>query len=534
MKWSLLVGKFWETEIRLHASLLLLIPYTLVTFRPDDLAGALRVLLLITAIFACVALHEMGHTLAARLYGIRVTSIVLWPLGGFANLSRRPEKVLPDLVIAAAGPLTNLVIFSGLLVLVVVERLIAFSPALANLSFLLERYDAFPFLIGLAIANLSLALFNLVPVYPLDGGQITRGLLNLAVGEKRADGIMIILSLPLALALALYGFYAGDLVIILTGALLALASITLNARLFNNLTLILLYFADRGGYYLKRSDFDPAIREFTRAIQHTPTRSGLYVSRALAHMNLLELRQARTDIERALSLDPHNFLAWTLRGELFALDGQYQPALEAYNRAIEIRPNWNVAFLDRGSLHQEQGHLVEALADIDHSIELAHGAAINHLLRSILRHQMGDKAGSQRDADQALRYAPHWMLVFPEIFLENLRGHLNWALDYYWRALQHMPKAYQAYQGRADACRVHGQYHWAVADYERAIRLAPRQAELYLNRGKTYQQMERFEEAANDYAEAARLARRAHLRRQASALLSQVQLKSGTLPAVSG
>ncbi|MBE0695376.1 MAG: M50 family metallopeptidase, partial [Anaerolineaceae bacterium] len=116
MNWSLQVGKFWGTEIRLHASLLLLIPYALFTFRPENISGALRVLLLIAAIFICVALHEMGHTAAARLYGIEVTSIVLWPLGGFANLSRRPEKILPEIVIAAAGPLTNLFIFSGLLV----------------------------------------------------------------------------------------------------------------------------------------------------------------------------------------------------------------------------------------------------------------------------------------------------------------------------------------------------------------------------------------------------------------------------------
>lgn len=523
MKWSLLVGKFWGTEIRLHASLLLLIPYTLVTFRPDDLAGALRVLLLIAAIFGCVALHEMGHTLAARLYGIHVTSIVLWPLGGFANLSRRPEKVLPDLVIAAAGPLTNLVIFSGLLVLVVIERLAAAAPGLSDLSNLLGRYDAFAFLAGLSIANLSLALFNLVPIYPLDGGQIARGLLNLALGEKRADAVMIILSLPLALALALYGFFAGDLIIILTGGLMALASITLNARLFNGLTLILLYFVDRGGYYLKRSDFDPAIAEFTRAIQRAPERPAAYVSRALAYMNLFELDLARADIERALALDPGSFLAWTLRGELLALNGQFEPALESFNRAIEIRPNWNIAYMDRGGLYQEQGRLAEALADIDRSIELSHGSAVNHLLRSILRFQMGDKPGSQRDADQALRYAPHWMLVFPEIFLNNLKGHLNWALDYYWRALQRMPRAYQAYQGRADVCRIHGRYDWAAADYERAIRLSPRQAELYLNRGRTYQQMGAIEKAAQDYAEAYRLARRTHLRRQAAALLGRLR-----------
>ena len=124
MKWSLMVGRFWGTEIHLHASLLLLIPYTLLVFKPEDLIGAARVLLLITAIFVCVALHEMGHTLAARLVGIEVTSIILWPLGGVANLNRRPEKVLPGLAISAAGPLTNLLIFGVLALLSLFVRLV--------------------------------------------------------------------------------------------------------------------------------------------------------------------------------------------------------------------------------------------------------------------------------------------------------------------------------------------------------------------------------------------------------------------------
>jgi len=530
MKWSLLVGRLWGAEVRLHATLLLLIPYTLVTFQPGNMTGALRMLLLIGAIFACVALHEMGHTLAARLYGIEVTSIVLWPLGGFANLKRRPEKVLPHLVIAAAGPLANLLVFLGLLVILVFERLLAVSPDFSSLSLLLARLDLFPFLIGLTIANLSLALFNLVPVYPLDGGQIARGILQLIVGEKRADGIMMIISLPLALALTLYGLFSGDVVIILTGLLLVLASVTLHARLFNSLTLLLLYFVDRGGYYLKRLDFDPAVREFTRAIERIPNRSGPYVSRSVAYMNLMELERAKADLERALVIDPKNFLAWTLRGELLSLDGQYDAALESYQRAIDIRPNWNVPYLDRASLYQERGQLPQALAEMDRSVDLSQGSAINHLLRSVLRFEIGDLAGSQRDADQALRYAPHWMLVFPEIFLLNLKGHLSWALDYYWRALQRMPNAYQAYQGRADICRIHGRFEWALADYQRAIRLAPRKAELYLNRGQIYQQMQDFEKAAQDYGQASRLANHQHLRRQAAGLLSQVKNQASTLP----
>lgn len=530
MKWSWMVGKFWGTEIRLHASLLLLIPYALFTFRPEDTGGALRVLLLIVAIFACVALHEIGHTVAARLYGIQVNSIVLWPLGGFANLSRRPEKVLPDLVISAAGPMTNLLLFSGLLALSVFERLLETSLSDHVIARLLWNANLFPLLIGLTLANLSLALFNLVPIYPLDGGQIARGLLKLVFGERAADLVMLLISLPLAIALAGYGFYARDLVVILTGLLLVLAGISLNPRLFNNLVIATLYFLDRGSYYLKRSDFDAALREFTRAIDRTPNRSGLYISRAVALMNLLEFARARADIDRALVLDKNNFVGWALRGELLALEKQYESALASFNRSIEIRPTWSLAYLDRGNLYQEQGRLAEALADMDRSVELAHGNAINYLLRSVLRFQAGDPEAARRDGERSLRFAPHWMLVFPEVFLTNFKGHLDWALDYYWRALERMPNAYQAYQGRADACRINDHHEWAIADYERAIRLAPRQAELYLNRGRSYLQSGLIVEAAADFQQAAQMADRSHIRRQAQALLNQAQIIPVVMP----
>ena len=108
---------------------------------------------------------------------------------------------------------------------------------------------------------------------------------------------------------------------------------------------------------------------------------------------------------------------------------------------------------------------------------------------AVLRHQQGDLDASHSDADQALRFAPEWMLTFPEVFHLNFKGHLDWALDYYWRAIERMPRAYQAYMGRADACRTNERYDWAIADYDRAAALAPRRAEIYLARGKAYQQL---------------------------------------------
>jgi len=523
MKWSLVVGKIWGTEIRLHASLALIVPYVLIAFRPEDLSGALRVLLLVVAVFACVALHEVGHSIAARLYGIQVNSIVLWPLGGFANLSRHPDKVLHEMVISAAGPLTNLLIFSGLLVLVVFEQLMEQSLTPPGILHVLSTLRAFPFLSVLAISNLALAVFNLIPVYPLDGGQITRGLLKLIVGEQWADRIMLMISLPLALALAIYGIVSGDLIIALTGFMMLLAGSTLNVRLFNGLVLIALYFIDRGEYYLRRMDFDPALREFTRAIENAPTRSGLYVSRAIVYMNLLEHDRAKADIQRALELDEHNFVAWTLFGELLGQENAYPEALAAFDRAIEIRPNWGIIYLDRGTLYMEQARYGNALDDFNLSIELTHGSAIHHLHRSMLFFRIGKLENAHTDEDLALHYAPHWMLVFPDVFQTTLEGHLDWALDYYWRAIERMPNAYQAYQGRADACRANYRYDWAIADYDRAIRMSPRQSELYMARGRCFLQMGYGKQAAADFKRARQYANRSHLRRQADRLLAQAQ-----------
>lgn len=529
MKWSLLVGKFWGTEVRLHISMLLLIPYVLLAFRPDGLAGFIRIFLLITAIFVCVALHELGHTAAARLFGVQVNNIVLWPLGGVANLSRRPEKVLHDLAISAAGPLTNFVLFAGLAILTVLVRLAENSMLLPELSVFFMRWDIFTFLASLTIANLSLALFNLVPVYPLDGGQIARGLIKLVFGEKWADRIMMVLSLPVAFGLLIAGFATGDLILLLTGVLMVLAGATLNAHILNGLNLAVLYFIDRGGYYLRRTDYDPAIREYTRAIQRSPNQAGLYVSRAVVSMNLLELRSARDDVEKALALDPNSFIAWALRGEMLALEKDYAAALLSYNRSIELRPNWSIAYLDRGGLFQEQGDFAHALEDMNKAIELSPGSPIAAVMRSMLRFQMGDLEGSRADAEIALRYGPSWMLVFPEIFLLNLDGHLDWALEYYGRAIERMPNAHQAYQGRADAYRANHHPGWAIEDYTRAIKLAPRLAELYLSRGMAFQAVDAADRAADDFQQAARLADKSHIRRQALAWLNGQP--AGVLPA---
>lgn len=516
MSWSLVIGRLWGTEIRLHASLLLLIPYVLFSARPTDLSGALRVLLLLAAIFACVLLHELGHTLAARMVGIEVKSVILWPLGGVANLSRRPQRVLHNLLITAAGPFTNLLLACVLLSVLVGGRLLGSMGITFPQAAWLAQFNLFPLLVGLLIANLSLAIFNMVPIFPLDGGQIARDLLKLAFGEKSADLLMVLISLPLAIGLTILGFVLVDLVIILTGLMLTLASLSLNPNITNLINLGLLFIFDRSGYYLRQGDYDRSIAIISRDLRRRPHQSGLYLSRALAYQNLLAPHAAWQDTHHALQLDPRNFMAWTLKGELsetYRRDPEL--AMTCYNQAIELNPTWPLAYADRAGLHHRQGRLELAMADYDQAVAHYQGMVVVFLLRSILRYELGDLPGSYADSDQALRFAPTWLASFQEAFLSTLQGHLAWALDYYQRAAQRTPGAYQVYQGRADALRVNGRPQEALADYNQAIRLEPKQAELYLRRGKAYRDLGQPAPAAADFQQAAQLAAFSHTRRQA-------------------
>ena len=539
-------GRFWGTELRLHISLLLLIPYALLTFRPKGAGEIVQVLLLIASIFVCVALHEAGHTIAARLYGIEVKSITLWPLGGFASFSsaeedlRRPDKTLANVLIVAAGPLTNLLLSLFFILLALLERLLQRAQSLPEISSWLEHGRVFPFLGGLVVANLSLVLFNLIPIYPLDGGQIARGLLKLAFGEKRADQFLFLLSVPLALGVCLLGIASRDPILILTGALLLLASASLNARAASLITLGLSYVLDRGGYYLRIEDYTRAVEAYTRALARNPRlrdQVGLYINRGLAHLTMIaygspeSAEQARLDLDHALSLDPQNFMAWALRGELHELQSQYEQALECFNKALELRPGFAVAYADRGLLHHKLGNLPQAQADMDRAASLGSQIPAVHILHSLFRYQSGDRKGAMEDAEQALRFAPHWMLVFPEVFLENFRGQTAWVLDYYNRAVERYPSAYQAYQGRADALRVNGRLDWAIEDYHRAIQHIPQHpgifarseafvcAVLHLNRGQAYLGLGLQEKAEADFRKALELPARAHIHRRAAELL---------------
>jgi len=524
MKWSLRIGSIAGTEIRLHITLILLVP--LVLYRYRTVQEALTGFLLVVAIFVCIVLHELGHTLAARYYGIQVKNITLWPMGGFANLSRQPEKPLPTLLIAAAGPVVNIllaILLFTIAVMLMVARVLTI-PALG--IGLLQTSGLLNILVVLTLANLSLAIFNLFPIFPLDGGRIARAGLEMLFGPRRADTILIFISLPLAALVALIAILTGDILLFLVSLLLILGSTTLSQRLLRWMNLGLAALVNRPVYYLLKNDPDPAIESLTQAIQHQPNQALLYINRAVAYLYLGEYMNAGADLERALALNPVQPYAFLYRGILEYLLGQKEQALEWYERAIRLRPEWALAYANRGGIFQDLGDLPRALADLNHAIELEPHLPLLYMLRSIVRHQSGDQEGSRTDAKVAIQHPSEDTLVFNELSLVNMKGNLEWALAYYGWAIEQMPGSSLPYQGRADASRINRQFDQAIEDYTRALKLDPGNAELYLGRGQCYQERFDVAGAASDYQRAVELASRSHLKRKARSLLDKIQSSS--------
>ncbi|HYH63633.1 MAG TPA: M50 family metallopeptidase [Urbifossiella sp.] len=203
---SLRLGKFFGIDTYVHGTFWLLPLFVFVSgAAAGDATGAVGEVLFLFALFGCVALHEVGHALAARYYGVRTRDITLYPMGGVASLERMPEKPGQEIVIALAGPVVNVVIaagiFAGLLGgVVALPGLWDFSAA--------DPLDGF--VVRLMAVNVGLVLFNLIPAFPMDGGRVLRAVL--ATGMTRLDATRAAVGVGSALAVGggVYGLMAGN------------------------------------------------------------------------------------------------------------------------------------------------------------------------------------------------------------------------------------------------------------------------------------------------------------------------------------
>jgi Zn-dependent protease len=209
MKWSWRIGRLLGIDVYMHATFLILllwlgISYYLPQHRMADVINGLT---LIVALFGIVILHEMGHALTARRFGIRTRDITLLPIGGVARLERMPEDPKQELLVALAGPAVN-VVLAGFLLLTILLT----GTALAVPD---SRLAGGSFLSNLMWINVSLAVFNMIPAFPMDGGRVLRALLAMRLDYVHATQRAASTGQALALVFGLVGlFYNPFLVFI--------------------------------------------------------------------------------------------------------------------------------------------------------------------------------------------------------------------------------------------------------------------------------------------------------------------------------
>ncbi len=208
--WSLPAGRLFGVDLRVHVTFVALLVFVVTQSVTQGTGGAARGIALVTIIFACVVLHELGHALVARRSGVTVRSIILLPIGGVTlmeELGPRNANPVRDIRIAIAGPLVNLIIaaVSGAFILAVLPQAELWSRPFV---------DAVNLPRALFWSNVFLGAFNLLPAYPMDGGRILRAYLSERMEYVRATRIAVTVGQGFAMLLIFLGVWNPWLMLI--------------------------------------------------------------------------------------------------------------------------------------------------------------------------------------------------------------------------------------------------------------------------------------------------------------------------------
>ncbi|MBK8965173.1 MAG: site-2 protease family protein [Saprospiraceae bacterium] len=239
MRGSLKLFTWFGIPVHLHWSFGLIFLYALwIGYANNlDMAGTIWLMGFFMALFGCVLLHEYGHALTARRYGVQTQDIILTPIGGIARLERMPEKPVQEFLVAIAGPMVNVVLAIALFFL---GKLLFQGDRWTLFSWILEQNLTFGdssgeeatdildesgipssgllfYLPVLVVTNIALVVFNLIPAFPMDGGRIFRALLAMRLGRVRATQIASWLGQGIALLFIVFGLWQGAITLALIG-----------------------------------------------------------------------------------------------------------------------------------------------------------------------------------------------------------------------------------------------------------------------------------------------------------------------------
>jgi Zn-dependent protease/CBS domain-containing protein len=206
MGWSLNIGTIAGTAVRVHVTFLLFLGWIFIaSYVADGSQAAVAGLVFMVLLFACVLAHEFGHIFTARAFGVATPDVTLLPIGGMARLERIPEEPYQEFLVAIAGPLVNVAIAFAL---------VGLAGANLNLGILSAVESSKVSLADrLASVNIFLAVFNMIPAFPMDGGRVLRALLATRLGYLRATEIAAVIGQGFAFVLGFVGLLGNPLLI---------------------------------------------------------------------------------------------------------------------------------------------------------------------------------------------------------------------------------------------------------------------------------------------------------------------------------
>lgn len=210
---TIYLGKLSGIQLYIHWTFWLLVIFLGVRDLADGVEAAFRSISLVFLVFFCVFLHELGHAFAGRIYRVQTLDITLYPIGGVARMQMKNLSPTAELVIAACGPLVNLVI----------AAVLATTMAISGNWNDLTNIASMGLMQQLLVVNIALFVFNLLPVYPMDGGRILRALLNYFVKRDTAVEWTARLGQVLAAIIAIYGLVTLQLTLVIIFAIMFFA-----------------------------------------------------------------------------------------------------------------------------------------------------------------------------------------------------------------------------------------------------------------------------------------------------------------------
>jgi len=208
MRGSFHLARIAGIDVKVHVTFFLLPAWIgFVYYRTGGMPAAINGVIFVLLIFLLVLLHEFGHALAARRYGIKTRDITLLPIGGLARLERMPDKPSEEVVVALAGPAVNFVIAAALWIY------IGLRGGLPDPDMI--QQTGVPLSVRLFTVNIWLVLFNMIPAFPMDGGRVLRAVLAMRMNHARATQIAANVGQGIAFIFFILGLWSNPMLLLI-------------------------------------------------------------------------------------------------------------------------------------------------------------------------------------------------------------------------------------------------------------------------------------------------------------------------------